>query len=175
MSLLQTARDLLGMLLVALKNLQAGLQKALQLRVTGRRNQLRLKRAVDSLVVGDLVGDISLVERRATQLAEFGELVSGLLGQRLTGVVVFRRHVELLNQIERLLVYRFMVTDHVFRKRLDLLVAGFGQSLLAGRDIDHACGVRNMRDLRIGELGPPVRGHSKASSRQSPRSIERTC
>src|SRR5215831_408425 len=98
------------MLLVALKNLQAGLQKTLQLRVTGRRNQLRLKRAVDSLVVGDLVGDISLVERRALELAEFGELVSGLVRQRLAGVVVFRRHVELFDQIKRLLVYCFMVT-----------------------------------------------------------------
>jgi hypothetical protein len=62
------------MLLVALKNLQAGLQKALQLRVTGRRNQLRLKRAVDSLVIGGLVGDISLVERRAMRGRTFGAI-----------------------------------------------------------------------------------------------------
>src|SRR5262245_63596064 len=60
-SLLQLRRDHLGMLLVALKYLQAGLQQALQLGIAGRRNQLRLQRAVDRLVVGDLVGDIGLV------------------------------------------------------------------------------------------------------------------
>jgi hypothetical protein len=26
---------------------------------------------------------------------------------------------------------------------------GFGHSLLAGRNVDHVCGVRNMRDLQV--------------------------
>jgi len=46
-----------------------------------------------------------------------------------------------------------MVADHVFRERLDVLVAGLGQRLLGSRDIDHACGIGDMSDLRIGELG----------------------
>jgi hypothetical protein len=45
-SLLQLGGDLFGVLLVALKNLQAGLQQALQLGIAGRRNQLRLQRAL---------------------------------------------------------------------------------------------------------------------------------
>src|SRR4249919_3648257 len=58
---LQPGGDVFGVLLVALKDLQAGLQQALQLGVVGRGNELRLQRAVDRLVVGDLVGDIGLV------------------------------------------------------------------------------------------------------------------
>src|SRR6478752_97852 len=70
-SLLQLSRDVLGMLLVALENLQAGLQQALQFSVVRVGNKRRLKRAVDRLVIGDLVGDIGLVEGGALQLAEF--------------------------------------------------------------------------------------------------------
>jgi len=81
---------MLGMLLMALKYLQAGLQQALQLLIAGGGDELGLKCAVHGLVVGDLVGDIGLVERRTLQLAELGELLAGLLGQRLAGVVVFR-------------------------------------------------------------------------------------
>jgi hypothetical protein len=90
-SLLQLGGDVFGVLLVALKNLQAGLQQVLQLGIAGRRNQLRLQRAVDGLVVGDLVGDIGLVVFGALQLVEFGELLRGLLRQCLAGAVVFRR------------------------------------------------------------------------------------
>ena len=67
------------MLLVALEDLQAGLQQALQFTVLSGRNQQGFKRAVDGLVVGDLVGGIGLVELRAFQLGEFGEFVSGVL------------------------------------------------------------------------------------------------
>src|ERR1700726_1893465 len=98
-SLLQLGGDVFGVLLVALKNLQAGLQQAFQLGLAGRRNQLRLQRAVDGLVVGDLVGDIGLVVVGAFQLGEFGKLVGGLLRQRLAGVVVFRRDFQLLDQV----------------------------------------------------------------------------
>src|SRR5450432_2747155 len=77
-SLLQRRGDMFGMLLMALKNLQAGLQQALQFRVIGIGNERGLQRAVDRLVIGDFVGDIGLVELRALQLAEFGELVGGV-------------------------------------------------------------------------------------------------
>src|SRR6476660_4184204 len=93
-SLLQFGGDLFGVLLVALENLQAGLQQALQFRVVRGRNKLCLKRAIDRLVIGDFVIDIGLVELRALQLAKFGALVGGVLRQGLAGVVVFRLDVE---------------------------------------------------------------------------------
>ena len=80
-----------GVLLVALENLQAGLQQALQLRVVRVWNKRCLQRAIDGLVIGDFVGDIGFVECRALQLAEFGELVGGILRQGLAGVVIFGR------------------------------------------------------------------------------------
>src|SRR5215475_3183924 len=52
--LLQACRDMLGVLLVALENFQAGFQQALQLGIAGRWNQLLFDRAVDRLVVSDL-------------------------------------------------------------------------------------------------------------------------
>jgi hypothetical protein len=64
---------MLGMLLVALKDFQAGREQVLELRIGSRRNERVLQRTVDSLVVGDLVVDVSLVERGA---AEFGKLRS---------------------------------------------------------------------------------------------------
>src|SRR5581483_4303336 len=81
--LLQLCCDVFGVLLVTLKNLQPGLQQALQLAIAGRRDQLRLQRVVDRLVVGNFVGDVSLVECGAAEFAEFGKLVGGILRQRL--------------------------------------------------------------------------------------------
>ena len=78
-----------------------------------RRDEHCLERAVDRLVIGDLVVDIGLVERGAVELAELGALRRRPLGQRLAGVVVLRRHVELLDQGERLLVHRLVVAHHV--------------------------------------------------------------
>src|ERR1700680_4563733 len=91
--LLGAGRDVFGMLFVALENLQAGLQQALQFRVVRAGNKRRLKRAIDRLVIGNFVGDIGLVEFGALQLAEFGELVGGILRQRAAGVVVFGRNL----------------------------------------------------------------------------------
>ena len=56
---------MLGMLLMALENLQAGLEQALELGVARGRDQLLLQRAIHRLVVGDFVGDIGFVERSA--------------------------------------------------------------------------------------------------------------
>ena len=60
--LFETGCDLLGVLLVALENLEAGLQQALQFGVFGRRDQRLLKSADHRLVEGDFVIDIRLVE-----------------------------------------------------------------------------------------------------------------
>src|SRR5579859_128234 len=141
--LFQFSGDVFGMLLMALENLQAGLQQAFQLGVVRGWNKRGLQRAIDRLVIGDFVGDIGLVEFRALQLAEFGEFGGGVLRQGLAGVVVFRRDVKFLDQIERLLVHGLVVAHHVFRECLDVLVAGFGQCLLGGRDIDRTGGVGN--------------------------------
>src|SRR5438270_1814980 len=78
-SLLQAGGDMLGMLLVALKDLQAGLQQAFQFGVIRVRNKGGLERAVDRLVIGDLVVGIRLVEGGAVQLGQFGALVGGVL------------------------------------------------------------------------------------------------
>src|SRR6266566_980983 len=96
--LFQFAVNHLGVLLVALENLQAGLQQALELAVIRRRNELRLERAVHGLMVGDLIVDIGLVERGAVELGEVSALGVRLLGQGLAGGVVFRLDLELIDQ-----------------------------------------------------------------------------
>jgi hypothetical protein len=86
-----------------------------------------------------------------------------LSGQSLAGVVVFGRHVELLDQVERKLVDRFVVAHHVVRKRPDLLVVSFRQGLFSGRDVDYAGGVGDMSNLRVGELAA-LRQHGALNS-----------
>ena len=108
----QVGCDVFGVLLMALEDFQPGLQQALQLGIAGRRNQLRLQRSVDGLVVGDFVVGIGLVKRLAVQLCQLRALVGLRLGDRLAGVVVLRRHLELLHQSERLLIDRFVIAQH---------------------------------------------------------------
>src|SRR5262249_40358510 len=125
----------LGMLFMTLKDLQAGLQKALQLGIGRRWNERGFERAVDRLVVGYLVVDIGLVKRRTVQLGELGTLGIGVLGQRLAGVVVFRLDLELGAEIKRLLVDRLVVSQHVFGKRFDILVLGPVDRLLGRSNV----------------------------------------
>src|SRR5260370_12540676 len=72
-TLFQCRCNMFGVLLVALENLQAGLQQALQLRVVRVGNERCLQRAIDCLVIGDFVGDIGLVEFRALERADLSE------------------------------------------------------------------------------------------------------
>ena len=67
------------MLLMALKDLQAGLQQTLQLGILADGISWVSSAAIDRLVIGDLVGNVGLVVFGALQLAELGELVGGLL------------------------------------------------------------------------------------------------
>jgi hypothetical protein len=92
-------RDVLGVLLMALEYLQAGLQQARELGIVRRRDQRAFECAVDRLVVGDLIIDVRLVKRPALELGEFSALDVGLLGQRAAGVIVLRRDFELLDQL----------------------------------------------------------------------------
>jgi hypothetical protein len=70
--------DLLRVLFVTLKNLQARPQKVLQFSIARIGNEHRLKRIVDRLVVGDFIVGVGFVERGAVQFLELG-----LLGVRL--------------------------------------------------------------------------------------------
>src|SRR3974390_2333387 len=58
---LQLTGDVFGVLFVALEDLQAGLQQVLQFRIVRGRNEGRLQRGVDRLVIRNFVGDIGLV------------------------------------------------------------------------------------------------------------------
>jgi hypothetical protein len=62
-------------------------------------------------VVSDLVIDIRFVESRAFELGEFIALGGGLLSQRAAGIIILRRYLELLDQRQRLLVYRRVVAN----------------------------------------------------------------
>src|SRR6478672_3701824 len=73
-SLFQRGGDMLGMLLMPLEDLKPGLQQALELSVARRRDQQGFQRAVDGLVVGDFVGDIGPVERRAGKFRKLDAL-----------------------------------------------------------------------------------------------------
>src|SRR3569623_1496399 len=150
--LLEIGERVLGVLQMALENLQAGFLEALQFGVAGCRNQLLFERAIDRLVEGDFVGNIGLVVSRAAQLGELLLLVRSLLGERAAGVVVFRRDLQLLDEIERLLVDRLVVAHHVLGEGDDFLVLRFRQCLLGGSDVVNAGSVGDVSDLRIGEF-----------------------
>src|SRR5690242_4871433 len=68
--LLQIRQDVLGVLLMTLEYLQPGAEQILELGVAGRRNERALERAVDRLVIGDLVFRVGLVESGAVELAQ---------------------------------------------------------------------------------------------------------
>ena len=88
-ALFEFRRDVFGVLLVALKNLQPGC-KVCQFCVTGVGNKGVLQGGIDRLVIGHLVVDVGLVESLAVELREFGALICRLLAERLAGVVIFR-------------------------------------------------------------------------------------
>src|ERR1035437_8304357 len=148
--LFEFRRDVFGVLLMALEYLQAGFQQALQLGIVRRRNQRALERAVHGLMVGDLVVDIRLVERRAVELSEFFALGGALLGQRAAGIVVLRRYLELLDQRQRLLVHRRVIANQIGREGPNFFVLGFFQRLFGGFDIELPRRIGDGGDLRIG-------------------------
>jgi hypothetical protein len=60
--------------------IRGGLQQALEFRIAGGRNERSLKRAIDGLVISHLIGNVSLVELRATELRQFSTFLRRLLG-----------------------------------------------------------------------------------------------
>ena len=156
-SLLQLGGDVLGMLLVALEDLQAGLQQALQFGIAGRRNEQGLERAVDRLVIGDLVVDIGLVERGALQLGDSSASLSAAFLDSVR-LVSLSSGVTLsfLTRSSACLFTASWSRTMSCGEGLDVLVAGFLQRLLRRGDVDHAGGVGDMRDLRIGRFRRPA-------------------
>ncbi len=67
---------MLGVLFMALENLQAGLQEILEFGILSRRDQHGLKCAIDLLVIGDLIFDIGLVEFSPFQFCQLIALSS---------------------------------------------------------------------------------------------------
>src|SRR3979490_1936512 len=145
---------------MSLEDLETGLQQTLELEVAGGRDQRGLERAVHGLVVGGLVGGISLVEFRAIELRQLGLLGRRLLAQGAAGVVVLRRDLELLYEVERLLVHGLVVAHHVMGEGEGLLVLGFRDGLLGGRDVELPGRVGDVGDLGIGRLGGLGESHA---------------
>src|SRR6185437_12961008 len=98
------------MFLMALENLEAGLEQTLQLWVLRRWNQRAFERAVHRVVIVDFVLGVLFVEGGAFHAFELRPLGVGVLLQALAGVVVFRRDAKLLAERQGLLVDRLMVT-----------------------------------------------------------------
>jgi len=152
-ALLEFRRNMLGMLLMPLEDFQACGEEVLELRIARRGNERVLQRAVDRLVVGDLVVDVRLIEGRTAELGKFVALCGRLLGERLAGIVVFRGDVEFLHQCQSLVIYRLVITLHVLRKGDNIFVAALLQRLLRGLDVKLTRRVGDVGDLGIGEFG----------------------
>ena len=139
--------------LVALKNLQAGREQILKLRIAGRRNKRALQRGVDGFVIRDLVVDIGFVERLARELGKLGALLRRLFAQGFAGVVVLGRDAELFQLGERLFVDRLMIALHVGREGAHVLVAALFLGLLGHGDIQLSGRIGDVSDLRIAWFG----------------------
>jgi len=150
--LFEFRRDVFGVLLVTLKDFQAGSEQVLELWIGSGRNERVLQRTVDCLVVGDLVVDVGLVERGAAELGKFRSFLGRLLGERFAGVVIFRRDVELFHQSQCLLVHRLVIALHVCRERHHVLVLAFLQRQLCGCDVELTCRISDVSDLRVGRF-----------------------
>jgi hypothetical protein len=107
---------------MALEELQALTQQVLQFLIAGRGDQRILQRAVDGFMIRDLVLDIGFVVIGALQRPHRLQLVLGLLGERATGVIVFRLDLQLFDERQRLLVDGGMIAHHVVGKSPDVLV-----------------------------------------------------
>src|SRR5262249_30020644 len=73
--LLQSGGDFFGVLFMALKKFEAGLEQFLEFGIAGRRNERRFQRPIHGLMIGHLIGDIGLVEFRAIEFRQFGAFV----------------------------------------------------------------------------------------------------
>jgi hypothetical protein len=126
------------------------LEQRLQLRIARAGNQCVAQGGVDRSVEGDLVLDIGAVERAAAEVRKPLARRLGLAGQRGAGRVLLRRHVQPLDQVERLAVHRLVIAHHRLGEGAHLRVVGYPQRLAGVRDVDLAGRVGDMGDLRVG-------------------------
>ena len=90
---MQLLRQGLGMLLVALEQLQAFLQQRLQLGILRIGNERLAQGLIDRLMIGHFVVDIGLVERCAIETSKLFALSIRCLRQALACWIIFRRDV----------------------------------------------------------------------------------
>src|SRR3954453_12755999 len=150
--LFEACRKMLCMLRVSLKDPQTGLEQALQFSIGRARDQCRFKSVINRLVIGNLVRHVRLVEFRTLQLSELDQLARSRFRKAATPVIIFRRDLELLEQIQSQLVHDLMVTHHIFSERSHVRIGRLTQSLPCSRNINNACRISDMRNLRITQL-----------------------
>src|SRR5919199_2188759 len=148
---------MLGMLLVALEQLEPGREKLLQLAIVRRRNERLAKAVVHKLVISHLVLRVGSVELRALERAHLLQLIVTLLGQRAAGLVVLGRDIQLLHECQRLLIDSLVIADHVISEGEDVLVLGVLFGEFRGLDVDLASRVGDVSDLRVGRLAGRLR------------------
>src|SRR5689334_9372800 len=88
--LFQIGGNVFRVLLVTLENLQAGLEQGLEFGIARGRDELRLKRVVDGLVIGDFVRDVGFVESGAFELGKLFAFRLRLLSQSAACRIVLR-------------------------------------------------------------------------------------
>jgi hypothetical protein len=82
------------------------------------------------MVIGDLIVDIGAVESAAVKLGETLQSRIGLLAERRAGGIRLRRHMELLDQRQRLAIHRLVIAYHLGCEAANLRVVRLGKRLL---------------------------------------------
>src|SRR3984893_4127296 len=134
------------------EELETSLQQALELFVLGGGDQRLFERPIDGLMEGHLVLGVSHIEGRPAQLRQLFPLFGRRSGQGFAGAVILWLYLQLIEQREGLLVYRFVIPDHLLREGFDSLVLTLAQRLLGGSNVALPRRIGDMGNLRIGWL-----------------------
>ena len=125
------------------------------------------ERAVDGLVIGHLVVGIGLVEGVAVERREGRRFSSAARGEALAGVVVLRRHAELLAPAPAPARSPPHGRAPCRWRRRSHRRSSISQGELRGLDVDHARRVGDVSDLRIGRSGGEGKVALDAASRKA--------
>src|SRR5262249_55024949 len=87
--------DLLGVVQVLNEGRSGLYQQRFELGILGTRYQCLVQGIEHRLVIGDLVIDVCLVERRSGELLQFGEILIATFLQGLAGGAGLRSHIQL--------------------------------------------------------------------------------
>src|ERR1700730_3559976 len=126
----QLLPEVLGVFFMLREELETSLQQALELFVLGGGDQLLFERPINGLMVGHLVLGVSHIEGVSAQLRQLFPLFGRRIGQGFAGAVILWLYLQLIEQRERLFVYRFVIPDHLLREGFDILVLTLAQRLL---------------------------------------------